>query len=681
MQYITVVAIRSFDVSGIKGLAKAQASGLPDLVAISGANGSGKSTLLNELFQRGASYAETGTKVMYLGPSRPQRRSQVSGASLFSFNSGLLETLSSMSIPGFQNFVPSGFQNVANGGRLNDSVDESFIFVKHEISRLEVLRREGLAQIFDVNGGHIPAGVVPDVFAPLRRLTEFLIPHLVFGEINQVDPSNYRCLFRRSGLNSDVEVDIDDLSSGEKAVIALFMPFISLQVRSALAKCGVSLPVAEQYESLTMIIDEPEIHLHPALQASLVAYLRQLIKESNVQFILATHSPSILDELTPDELFMLSPTVMSLGGNQFRQLSTSDERLGLIREIAGSASAITRARPIVFVEGEPAEKKIDSDRSLLGQLVPASRTWVVVPASGQSQALRSAEQLAGALVEDLPGLPVFSLVDSDQGIVATNERVVPWPVAMVENLLLDEEVIFNLLEPHSTLTSFTTVESVRDALALIADSQKENEIRLRLRRAFAPHRVIPAFKIESPIDAQIRALREELDAYFNELAEERVNAEIAEARRAVQGICDQGLQLEKFHGKNILAEFYRLHVGGRSLSRAGFLVELARSSRGSSRLARLTDPAVRHISNYIPSRVAVLLKERPDGVDVQEWSETERQAQAAIAFWRGPNGSDPVDLSLLRSKLLKCLGAYQDGGMSPQAGELGTCLSMIGLGQ
>lgn len=45
-----------------------------------------------------------------------------------------------------------------------------------------------------------------------------------------------------------------------------------------------------------MVIDEPELHLHPQLQKQFVALIDEISQKLNIQFIIATHSPIMVNE-------------------------------------------------------------------------------------------------------------------------------------------------------------------------------------------------------------------------------------------------------------------------------------------------------------------------------------------------------------------------------------------------
>lgn len=78
--------------------------------------------------------------------------------------------------------------------------------------------------------------------------------------------------------NSGKVFDIDGMSSGEKGLILTFM----LLYRT-LAKGGIAL------------LDEPELHLNPAVCKNIISFLNdEVVKKNNIQVLLCTHSGEIL---------------------------------------------------------------------------------------------------------------------------------------------------------------------------------------------------------------------------------------------------------------------------------------------------------------------------------------------------------------------------------------------------
>ena len=70
--------------------------------------------------------------------------------------------------------------------------------------------------------------------------------------------------------------------------------------------------------SSTLLIEEPEQNLHPWAIRSLMEHIREVISDRDLQVILATHSPQVLERLEPHELLVASRSAEE--GTRFRTL-------------------------------------------------------------------------------------------------------------------------------------------------------------------------------------------------------------------------------------------------------------------------------------------------------------------------------------------------------------------------
>ncbi|WP_272575891.1 AAA family ATPase [Providencia sp. PROV273] len=92
------------------------------------------------------------------------------------------------------------------------------------------------------------------------------------------------------------EICFEYLSSGFKSCLYLIIGLIK--------EIDYRFPNVNAREFAGIIlIDEPEIHLHPAWQAKIAGILSSAFK--NAQFICATHSPHIIQEASADEVITL----------------------------------------------------------------------------------------------------------------------------------------------------------------------------------------------------------------------------------------------------------------------------------------------------------------------------------------------------------------------------------------
>lgn len=96
---------------------------------------------------------------------------------------------------------------------------------------------------------------------------------------------------------NNIEIEIDQLSDGEKCLLALVG---DLTRRLVMANPNLDNPL-EGYGII--LIDEIELHLHPTWQRNIVPNLLKVFP--NCQFIITTHSPQVIGEISPESLRLL----------------------------------------------------------------------------------------------------------------------------------------------------------------------------------------------------------------------------------------------------------------------------------------------------------------------------------------------------------------------------------------
>lgn len=95
------------------------------------------------------------------------------------------------------------------------------------------------------------------------------------------DPDSLNYSFNFKDSKTDQPVNITEFSSGQKGMLHFIFSILGYELKNGL-----------------MIIDEPELHLHPQIQQDYLNIIFRTISKMNLQFILATHSPVFINSQT-----------------------------------------------------------------------------------------------------------------------------------------------------------------------------------------------------------------------------------------------------------------------------------------------------------------------------------------------------------------------------------------------
>lgn len=145
-----------------------------------------------------------------------------------------------------------------------------------------------------------------------------------------------------------VELEFSQLSAGEKMVIGLVL---DIAYRMAIGNPMMQNPLLS---SGIVLIDELELHLHPNWQISILNALSSTFP--NVQFIVTTHSPLIINHIKNDQLILLDNQTITQGSEIHNIYGKAVN--AIIEDIMGTTE---RPKEIKKVIGE-IEKILDDEK-------------------------------------------------------------------------------------------------------------------------------------------------------------------------------------------------------------------------------------------------------------------------------------------------------------------------------
>lgn len=111
--------------------------------------------------------------------------------------------------------------------------------------------------------------------------------------------------------------------------------------------CQMLTHLSRAKESSLVVIDEPEVYLHPDVQRQLLSILRDL----GPDVVLATHSTEIMSEADPSEIILVDKRKQA--GERLKDVSGVQRALDAVGSIQNiTLTSLARNRRVLFVEGD-----------------------------------------------------------------------------------------------------------------------------------------------------------------------------------------------------------------------------------------------------------------------------------------------------------------------------------------
>ncbi|MFB6307593.1 MAG: ATP-dependent endonuclease [Flavobacteriales bacterium] len=231
--------------------------------------------------------------------------------------------------------------------------------------------------------------------------------------------------------NSGEKVNTDSISSGESELISLAIECLTFAKQSK-----------EEKRNL-LLMDEPDVHLHPDLQVRFVQFLQKICEENPLNVIIATHSTAILGGLVDYEYARFA---IQENGNYNLKFKPITESYKKVLPVFGThpLSNLFNENPIFLVEG-------GDDERIFQQAVRTSEGHLSIHpcVAGSKDELRDYEEAAKELLNGVYDEPrAYSLRDRDE----EDEHIEDDPPITcfktscrnAENLILTDEVLEKL---------------------------------------------------------------------------------------------------------------------------------------------------------------------------------------------------------------------------------------------
>ena len=190
------------------------------------------------------------------------------------------------------------------------------------------------------------------------------------------------------------------------------------------------------YKPTTILLDEPDAHLHVNLQREILDYFRQICSEQNMQFLIATHAEELIKGVDANRIVSL------LQQKPIRE-SSKAEILGAMADVSNTEINQLRSSPfLIYVEGDTDERILRTWARILNAEADIERVCFKNMMGGNKENMKeNADKHFRSVMQIIPKTKRLMVFDYDNDEVAfhpkeANEALFEWKRTNIENYLL-----------------------------------------------------------------------------------------------------------------------------------------------------------------------------------------------------------------------------------------------------
>jgi len=333
-----------------------------------------------------------------------------------------------------------------------------------------------------------------------------------------------------------------------------------------------------------LLVEEPEIHLHPALETDMMRYLKK-VSQSRQVFI-TTHSASFLDNAHIENIYLVTKAD-STSAHLLEQQQVEEQ---VPMELGIRPSSLFIHDSLVFVESSTDEEILREWASKLGVNLSQSNVGFIKMGGARSFSYFAASSTLSFLANRQ--VKLWFLLDrdekDDEDIAAIQDKLGDNAIARVldkreiENYLLIPEVLRQQIAEKMVKTGTTdappSVERIEELLGEVADTLKEVTILKRVGKTICkPIYASVMQRSEELKDSSAEEkLTEQIESWQNKIDDLKssITTEVETESHALGLIWNQS-KLEIVPGDLLIDSLYK-HFGVRFHKERGDGIELAR---------------------------------------------------------------------------------------------------------
>lgn len=394
----------------------------------------------------------------------------------------------------------------------------------------------------------ITVGEVIDKFPhPLEKYKELFSTLLPGKELLDIDPANPR-EFNFKDVNG-VTLPFNALSSGEQEVVKVVFDVFRKEIRHSV-----------------VIVDEPELHLHPTLAFKLVETLKTVGDHTN-QFIFLTHSADLISTYYSTGNVYFIDTNQD-GANQAHKLSDlNHSHQELVQVIGENLGLFAVGKKLIFVEGENSSIDRQTYQSIVQKLNVDAKVIPIGSVDNIGTLKSLEEQIRSAifginfyLIRDRDGLSDDQIIDLE-----TNGKLKCLKKRHIENYFLNSTYLLKtaeklyIKESKPELTESYIEEKLKE---IATNTIKQNIVHntkdyLRLNNSFEIPKVkdLDNKSVEDIKSELVTNLNTSIYVLQNKLESVKFKNFLDETEKQVVDDLANGNWKNTFHGKIIFSIF------------------------------------------------------------------------------------------------------------------------------
>lgn len=389
--------------------------------------------------------------------------------------------------------------------------------------------------------------IIRDNPDPLVKYKEIFTQLLPGKELQDITPESPREFQYKDATGSVLA--FNSLSSGEQEIVKVIFDVARKDIKHSV-----------------IIVDEPELHLHPTLTFKLIETLKTIGDHTN-QFIFLTHSADLISTYysTGDVYFI---DAEQTGANQAHKLSElNHSHKALVQLIGENLGLFAVGKKLIFVEGENASIDRLTYHAIAQKYLPEAK---IIPV-GSVQNLVTLNAFEEQIRSSIFGINLYMIRDrdglSDTQIVGIeqNGKIKCLKKRHIENYFLDSEVLFKVAE--KLYITATNPEITQDFIDTELEKIASNSVNLNLLQNTKEyiglnHNLdIPTVRsVESKDLAAIKneitsGTKSSLTKLSTDLAEESLMQWMDTEQSRLEAALSSGDWKNNFQGKEIFSKF------------------------------------------------------------------------------------------------------------------------------